>query len=74
MSDGIRRMYEDENERKFSHGVERIKQKDATEIYLLLKDSHMDLQTLHCDERLTMTRGQFACLTRAYNVAKDLLK
>ena len=74
MSDGIKRMYDDENDRKFSAGVERIKAKDATEIYLLLKDLHMDLQTLHCDDRLTMTRGQFACLTRAYNVVKDLLK
>lgn len=74
MSDGIRRMYEEENERKFIAGVEKIKAKDAEEIYVLLKDLHMDLQTLQCDERLIMTRGQFACLNRAYNVVKDLLK
>lgn len=74
MSDGIRRMYEDENNRKFTAGVERIKAKDPSEIYLLLVDLQMDLQTLNCDERLTLTRGQFACLNRAYNVVKDLLK
>lgn len=74
MSDGIRRMYEDDNERKFVAAVERIKSRDAEEIYVLLKDLQMDLQTLNYDERLTMTRGQFACLNRAYNVVKELLK
>ncbi len=74
MSDGIKRMYEDEQDRKFTDGVARIAAKDASEIYLLLKDLQMDLQTLHCDDRLIMTRGQFACLNRAYNVVKDLLK
>ena len=74
MSDGIRRMFEEENERKFTDGVARIAAKDPSEIYLLLKDLQMDLQTLNCDERLTLTRGQFACLNRAYNVVKDLLK
>ena len=74
MSDGIRRMYEDDNERKFIAGVEKIKARDPKEIYVLLKDLQMDLQTLQYDERLNMTRGQFACLNRAYNVVKDLLK
>lgn len=74
MSDGVRRMFEDDNERKFITGVEKIKARDPEEIYVLLKDLQMDLQTLHCDERLMMTRGQFACLGRAYNVVKDLLK
>ena len=74
MSDGIGRMYEDENERKFIAGVERIKAKDPEEIYVLLQDLHMDLQTLNYDEQLTMTRSQFACLNRAYNVMKELLQ
>lgn len=74
MSDGITAWHDRENDRKFTDGVAKIAAKDPSEIYLLLKDLQMDLQTLHCDDHLMMTRGQFACLGRAYNVVKDLLK
>lgn len=74
MSDGIKRMFEDEAERKFVDAVNRFKAKDPEEVYLLLKDLECDLQVLQFDERLNMTRGQFAALNRAYHVVKDLMK
>lgn len=73
MSDGVKRMYEDAYEAAYRKGVEKIAEKKAEEIYLHLKDIQSDLQALQYDERLVMTRNQFASLNRITNVVRDLL-
>lgn len=74
MSDGIKRMYEDEAERQYVIAVERFKSKDQEEVYLLLKDLHADVQHLFYDDRLVLSRGHWAALTRMNNVMKELMK
>ncbi len=73
MSDGISRMYEDENDRVYRQGVAKIATKKPEEIYLLLKDIHSDIQHLAYDDNLVMTRNQFAAINRIHNVVKELL-
>lgn len=74
MSDGIKRMYEDEAERQYVTAVDKFKAKDPEEVYLLLKDLQSDIQFIFFDERLSLTRGQWSAITRMHNVMKDLLK
>ena len=73
MSDGVKRMFEDTYEKSYRSGVEKIANKKPEDIYLLLKDIQSDLQALQYDERLVMTRNQFASLNRITNVVRDLL-
>lgn len=73
MSDGVKRMYEDAYEAAYRKGVEKIAEKKPEDIYLHLKDLQSDLQALQYDERLVMTRNQFASLNRITNVVKELL-
>lgn len=74
MSDGISAMYDDAADEAFSVGIEKISKKKPLDIYLLLKDVHAELQRLQYDNRLTMTRGQFDSLQRAYKATEELLK
>jgi hypothetical protein len=70
MSDGVKHMYE------AAHiaGVERIKNKDPEELYLLLKDLQNDIQHLSYDDSLQLTRNQWSTLSRIQAVVKDLMK
>lgn len=73
MSDGISRMYDDENDRVYRQGVARVAAKKPEEIYLLLKDVLSDIQHIAYDDHLVMTRNQFAAISRIHNVVKELL-
>jgi hypothetical protein len=54
--------------------VDSFKQKDLEEVYYLLKDLYSDVQFIYFDERLSLTRNQWAAITRMHNVMKDLMK
>jgi hypothetical protein len=56
----------------YRRGVEKIEQKGAEEVYLLLKDIQMDIQNLYFDERMQLTRNQWAAISRIHNVVKEL--
>lgn len=73
MSDGISRMFEDAREVAYRMGVEKIAKKKPEELYLLLKDIQLDIVSLQEDDRLSLTRNQFAALSRIHNVIRDLL-
>jgi 3-keto-L-gulonate-6-phosphate decarboxylase len=74
MSDGIKRMYEDAYEAAHKAAVERIKNKDPEELYLLLKDLQNDIQHLGYDDSLQLTRNQWSTFSRIQAVMKDLMK
>lgn len=74
MSDGIRRMYEDEQERAHNKAIDKFKSKDPIEVYLLLKDLQSDFQYLAYDDTLNMTRNQWAAFSRIQAVMKELMK
>lgn len=74
MSDGIKRMYEDEYDKAHKQGIEKIAAKKPEEIYLLLKDLQSDLQYIMYDDTLTLTRNQWAAFNRLQAVMKDLMK
>lgn len=57
----------------YKRGVEKIEQKGAAEVYLLLKDIQMDIQNLYFDERMQLTRNQWAAIARIHNVVKELV-
>jgi hypothetical protein len=54
--------------------VDSFKQKDLEEVYYLSKDLYSDVQFIYFDERLSLTRNQWAAITRMHNVMKDLMK
>ncbi len=54
--------------------VDSFKQKDQEDVYYLLKDLYSDVQFIYFDERLSLTRNQWAAITRMHNVMKDLMK
>lgn len=54
--------------------VDSFKQKDQEDVYYLLKDLYSDIQFIYFDERLSLTRNQWAAITRMHNVMKDLMK
>ena len=70
MSDGISRMYEDAHRMN----VEKFKNKDPEEVYLLLKDLQSDLQHLSYDDGLQLTRSQWSTLSRIQAIMKELMK
>ena len=69
MSDGIKHMYED----AFNKGVAKIDAKTSEEIYTLLKDLQSELQQLHYDDSLQLTRSQWACLSRMNTAMRELM-
>lgn len=73
MSDGITAMYMEEAERKQKIAVGKLSKKSYEEIYLLLKDIHSDVQSLYHDERLQLTRNQWATFNRINAVVKELV-
>lgn len=73
MSDGISGMYMEEAERKQKLAIERLSNKGYEEIYLLLKDIQSDVQALYYDERLQLTRNQWAAFSRINSVVKELI-
>ncbi len=74
MSDGIKRMYEDAYEAAHKVAIERIKNKDPEELYLLLKDLQSDIQHLGYDDSLQLTRNQWSTFSRIQATIKDLMK
>jgi hypothetical protein len=72
MGDILNNAMGNENERRYKQAVERLSTKGYEEIYLLLKDIQMDVQTLYYDERLSLTRNQWAAISRIHNVMKEL--
>lgn len=73
MSDGIKRMYEDAYAAAFNQGVAKIDAKSSEEIYTLLKDLQSELQQLHYDDSLQLTRSQWACLSRMNTAMRELM-
>lgn len=73
MGDILRRANDDENARRYKVAVEKLSAKGYEEIYLLLKDIQSDVQSLHYDDKLSLTRNQWAALSRLNNVIKELL-
>jgi hypothetical protein len=73
MSDGITKMYDNQMEEVYRAGVAKVAAKKPEEIYLLLKDLLSDIQYLAYDERLVLTRNQFASVNRIHSVVKELL-
>ena len=73
MSDGISQMMYNANEQAFIRGVEKLSQKDIEEVYVMLKDIDMDIQNLYYDERLQLTRNQWAAISRLYKSIKELV-
>jgi hypothetical protein len=72
MGDILNNAMGNENELRYKQAVERLSTKGYEEIYLLLKDIQMDVQTLYYDERLSLTRNQWAAISRIHNVMKEL--
>lgn len=72
MGDILRRANDDENARRYKLGIEKLSIKGYEEIYLLLKDIQSDVQALHYDDKLSLTRNQWAALSRINNVMKEL--
>lgn len=72
MGDILRRANDDENARRYKMAVEKLSIKGYEEIYLLLKDIQSDVQALHYDDKLSLTRNQWAALSRINNVMKEL--
>lgn len=73
MGDILSRVRDDDNDRRYKVAVEKLSNKGYEEIYLLLKDIHSDVQTLYFDDRLSLTRNQWAALSRLNNVIKELV-
>lgn len=73
MSDGITQMMYNANEQAFIRGVEKLSKRDIEEIYVMLKDIDMDIQNLYYDERLQLTRNQWAAISRLYKAIKELV-
>ena len=72
MGDILNNAMGNENERRYNLAVEKLKTKGFEEVYLLLKDIQSDVQTLYYDERLSLTRNQWAAISRIHNVMKEL--
>jgi hypothetical protein len=72
MGDILSNARDNDNERRYNQAVERLSSKGYEEIYLLLKDIQMDVQSLYYDERLSLTRNQWAAISRIHNIMKDL--
>ena len=72
MGDILSNARDNDNERRYNQAVERLSSKGYEEIYLLLKDIQMDVQSLYYDERLSLTRNQWAAISRIHNVMKEL--
>ena len=73
MSDGITQMMYNANEQAFLRGVEKLSKRNMEEIYVMLKDIDMDIQNLYYDERLQLTRNQWAAISRLYKSIKELV-
>lgn len=73
MSDGITQMMQSANEQAFLRGVEKLSKRNMEEIYVMLKDIDMDIQNLYYDERLQLTRNQWAAISRLYKSIKELV-
>lgn len=73
MGDILSRVHDDENGRRYKLAVEKLSSKGYEEIYLLLKDIQSDVQSLYFDDRLSLTRNQWAALSRLNNVMKELV-
>ena len=72
MGDILSSIRDNDNERRYNLAVEKLKTKGYEEIYLLLKDIQADVQTLYFDDRLSLTRNQWAAISRIHNVMKEL--
>ena len=72
MSDGITAMYMEEASRKQKLAIEKLSKKGYAEIYLLLKDIQSDVQALYHDERMQLTRSQWAAFNRINQAVKEL--
>jgi hypothetical protein len=73
MSDGITAMYIEAAAQKQKYAVEKLSKKGYEEIYLLLKDIQSDVQALYHDERMQLTRSQWAAFNRINQVVKELV-
>lgn len=73
MSNGITESYERQADAAYRRGVDKIEQKGSEELYLLLKDIQMDVQNLYYDERMQLTRNQWAAIARIHSVMKELI-
>jgi hypothetical protein len=58
---------------KQKYAVEKLGKKGYEEIYLLLKDIQSDVQALYHDERMQLTRSQWAAFNRINQVVKELV-
>lgn len=63
----------EEAAKKQRYAIEKLSQRSYEEIYLLLKDIQSDVQALYHDERMQLTRNQWAAFTRINQVVKELL-
>jgi hypothetical protein len=73
MGDILGRVHDDENGRRHKLAVEKLSNKGYEEIYLLLKDIQSDVQSLYFDDRLSLTRNQWAALSRLNSIMKELV-
>ena len=72
MTDGLREAHDRQADAAYRRSVEKLESKGAEEIYLLLKDIQMDIQNLYYDERMQLTRNQWAAISRIHNVIREL--
>lgn len=72
MGDILSSARDNEQDRRYNLAVEKLKTKGYEEIHLLLKDIQSDIQMLYYDERLSLTRNQWAAISRVHNIMKEL--
>lgn len=72
MTDGLREAHERQADAVYRRAIDKLQTKGFEEVYLLLKDIQMDIQNLYYDERMQLTRNQWAAVSRIHNVIKEL--